>query len=1047
LLPDPETIRSSLFNQSQVPAKDKPDDIEPVGLSRDGLNCSELAISQDQMEELGCEWKCRQCDFRNSCFAQVEGHVVEQHLQLKPYSCPHCHKYFSVSEAVLFHIDEDHSGRERHVVSTIDEKSNYIRRNIQCVSVDVEPSSSSNTSRPFQVDRAGSVPNDTLDGKSNSKDSGLEKVSTGVPRKSSDEELSNNVRSPRQAKPPQTGDASAGVKNSMTEERLPSSFSNNILSPGQEERHVTNDGVTPTLSCSSAEQEQAMNYEARGNDEGDVRELQLVTDKNSGGKQPDISNDSTNVPRTSQVDHIVTDAPTTSAEGQGALGDSPHGKNLTIPRDNPEVPSFASAITTNKEDSDDKSTQVDHVNSDALLVSAEEQEQLRDSSRTQQPSDAQVLSASTSNSVQNEGSKDVLPVLAEQQLLPSDFPPSVDHSQRFNDAPLFLTNLCISTDEGLGDSRMTSELEHKIADDSSTPTAERRSYNDTSASIEHTEQSTDIPAPSTTSDSSTDEENNEDWKNGRMKEITYPVSAENESVKPSPEERVQELSHSLPAPAEMEKETVRGATDGNHVENPQPSSNQIVGTDLCVVDIQKNRPALGDAGTETRDKLRYDHVTTALPEHVDLNGVTSQAVSKEQQTSTDSSSRPFSEADTEDCRRLNSNPANDNRPSSTGGETPSASQRDDDGLSSDSSSSEEETSTWRCDDCSFVATSETALVAHTRSRQQYRCLYCPDFHHSSVVHMRHHCLTRHPGKPISYKHSELPCSEIRSTTATSGNSGRDPASSGQSANAQTAAAQPKIAETPPDTAPVSKPENTEPDSPGTGQPDEEYSMDLEESSDEESDNSEDEDWDEYEPVKKKSKMSNKNKNISRSPKDADAWTTAGPQGTIVCDICNSYSTPNSTVMRHHVMSHLQYYPYFCPHCSVFRSVRSFPIIKHIRMKHAGMAERFECNPDPELENKVKKSSHRVKSNEKEPRTSASVEEIRDPPLPQPVETKAASSSQLEERRDQVVRSAPAVVASKTRRVLYKCKICGLRTHLRGDFRHHIMRELQYKPFK
>ena len=189
---------------------------------------------------------------------------------------------------------------------------------------------------------------------------------------------------------------------------------------------------------------------------------------------------------------------------------------------------------------------------------------------------------------------------------------------------------------------------------------------------------------------------------------------------------------------------------------------------------------------------------------------------------------------------------------------------------------------------------------------------------------------------------------------------------------------PERAETPSETASTAT--NAEPEEDFAAA----YGMYAESSDEElgvESDNSQDADWDEYEPAaKKKKKKKNNNSNNSNSTKTAAAKKTAavpavpmpappkiaepspaafpGPTGgggsvTLYCNICATYSTANSTVMRHHVMSHLQYYPYSCPHCTVFRAVRSFPIIKHIRGKHRGMEERFVCNLDTELERKVK----------------------------------------------------------------------------------------------
>jgi len=34
-----------------------------------------------------------------------------------------------------------------------------------------------------------------------------------------------------------------------------------------------------------------------------------------------------------------------------------------------------------------------------------------------------------------------------------------------------------------------------------------------------------------------------------------------------------------------------------------------------------------------------------------------------------------------------------------------------------------------------------------------------------------------------------------------------------------------------------------------------------------------------------------------------------------------------------------------------------------------------------------------------------------------------------------------------RRVLYRCKFCRLKTYVRTDMRHHLMREIGYKPYR
>jgi len=131
--------------------------------------------------------------------------------------------------------------------------------------------------------------------------------------------------------------------------------------------------------------------------------------------------------------------------------------------------------------------------------------------------------------------------------------------------------------------------------------------------------------------------------------------------------------------------------------------------------------------------------------------------------------------------------------------------------------------------------------------------------------------------------------------------------------------------------------------------------------------------------------------------------------------------------------------------------------------------------------KVRESCQRVKASRPEPRWPPG-SAILDPPPPVAAEddrrpeerepattattderSSVASNDSLEERdvqttipdeqeqqqqqQQQLLATITVGAGNRSRKILYKCKICGLKTHLRGDFRHHIMRELHYKPFK
>ena len=1046
-LPTPETaretIRISLSNQGQPSIK--PGEKQSSEMSSESPDASELVISKKQMDRLNCQWKCRQCNYTDSSIAELEIHIVKDHLQLELHSCPHCHKYFSESQNVLSHIVADHADGERRSVSTVDEKAKYIHRNVECVSVDVE-SSSPNPRGGFHVDHAGTGQfgsGDACDEKSNRKDSETAGDAAGVPRESYDEERINSVQSSRQTEPLETGGPPPAVENPVTEEGPLSSFSTDILSSRQEELHVSKD-VSQFVSRDSAVREENVRNELRSNGRviqslGDDSELHLLTGENSGGDQPDMGDEPTRsvICTVTRLDHNGSDTLPTSVEEQDSPKDLPQNEKHGKPPRDLSVPSAASDMNENEEDVGElRIVHVQHIDADAFSMLAEDQGDLsRSEKRTERPSDAAVLSTGPNN-IPNDGRNDASPALSEAELSQRDLSRTTEHTQQFADIALPPAESDITRNEANCD--VTGHVKRVVADEFPMLTADQRPFRDLSRSNDCTQRPVDVSSQLSTSDTSTDEENDEIWKNSHEEETIVeigPVSAQQESKSP-PEETVKPFNICPPPLVETNTGTVHEGRNSSREEHPLPSSDVVVTSSTTVV---VHSPPVNAVGPPCNGLIE-DSATASPREHLEknLDPVKDAAIRPsltEQERRNDSTEKLGDKPTDTGARELNSegrepniNPANDDFRGATVREPRSSRlSEDEDDEPSGRSSLSSSTSTWRCDDCSFVGASESLLVAHQRSRQQYRCGHCPDFLHSSVVHLRHHCLTRHPGKPISYKHTVLPCSDIKSTMSSS-NSSRVPVSSDQIVTSKT----------------VTKPENAEPNNSGDSKSDEAYCPDVEEdfsSSAEESDNSEDEDWGEPVP-KKKSKVIRKSP--SNASKNAAESTAGSTSGTLVCDLCSSYTTPNPTVMRHHIMSHLQYYPYFCPHCKLFRSVRSFPIIKHIRIKHQGKSERFECNPDPETEKKVKKSFHRANSDEKVRGEAAAA--ICNPLPPQPMEDKPASSSKPEEREQATV-SALTTVGNKNRKILYKCKICGLKTHLRGDFRHHIMRELQYKPFK
>ena len=181
---------------------------------------------------------------------------------------------------------------------------------------------------------------------------------------------------------------------------------------------------------------------------------------------------------------------------------------------------------------------------------------------------------------------------------------------------------------------------------------------------------------------------------------------------------------------------------------------------------------------------------------------------------------------------------------------------------------------------------------------------------------------------------------------------------------------------------------------------------------------------------------------------------AGSPVMFRCRLCD-YRTDKVTVMRHHVMVHLNYHPYVCPYCDLAHSVKSFPITKHVRVKHPGEVERFECARSEEMERKVRTGYCKVGTDEKDespdkvtavvPTSTAGM--ICSLPPVEPVTLVVAPLTSIPRSSSSSLdRPAPRKrVPSK--RLVYRCTFCGLATHIRTDMRHHLMREMHYKPFR
>jgi len=378
----PETLRKNIRNsvQNQSQPSNSMDDscndsqAEPLG---DSFNSSGFSVDKDQMEQLNCRWKCRQCDFSDLGFEQVENHIVKEHLRLELYSCFHCQKYFSESQAVLSHVKNDHAGLEQRVVSTVDEKSKYIRRNIECASVQEKPASGETECQTSRAnsDQSVSANADAHSVMANSEKPESVKPAAGVPSESGDEHH-ESCRSSVLAEPVQTDEVSPIVESEMTQEKEPSFVSDSIHNILQS----TQEHYVATTSIHNADnQDEELRSEVCSRDEvtkvvDDVPEFELSSDKNLRDKRLDVRNKfaGSDVTTTNDVDDVVSDAAPSSTEKLSSLTDLPLGSEHAGSTSNLSLPATTSDITLNEGHADDlRTTCAELVRADGVLVSAD----------------------------------------------------------------------------------------------------------------------------------------------------------------------------------------------------------------------------------------------------------------------------------------------------------------------------------------------------------------------------------------------------------------------------------------------------------------------------------------------------------------------------------------------------------------------------------------------------------------------------------------------------------------------------------------------------
>ena len=147
---------------------------------------------------------------------------------------------------------------------------------------------------------------------------------------------------------------------------------------------------------------------------------------------------------------------------------------------------------------------------------------------------------------------------------------------------------------------------------------------------------------------------------------------------------------------------------------------------------------------------------------------------------------------------------------------------------------------------------------------------------------------------------------------------------------------------------------------------------------------------------------------------------AGLKCLYKCKLC-SYNSDKATVIRHHIMSHLLYHPYQCPYCNLVCSVKSSAITRHIQLIHPDKEIRFICKRDEQMEKQVRNSFEKISLDPDGNITG--------------IETASQISPIIKEQH-----------FASNQRIYYKCCFCSLVTPIRTDMKHHLMRELKYKPF-
>lgn len=366
-----------------------------------------------------------------------------------------------------------------------------------------------------------------------------------------------------------------------------------------------------------------------------------------------------------------------------------------------------------------------------------------------------------------------------------------------------------------------------------------------------------------------------------------------------------------------------------------------------------------------------------------------------------------------------------------------------------------------CNSCSFVTDSELSLAAHKRTHKIFQCFYC-EFKHMLAARVQSHCLTRHPYKLVRFK--QINSSNFESTKADSsdvcdGHSEEsevefekeddcDEAPKGDKSRDKESGTyvcrhcqvvkfcKSEIVKHLDEVHPGSAPAYTYIKA-KTG--------DSATKADDLSENGmDDEDLDDEDmevdgltgelPIKMNNVQNTKFSNLSSQLCKSRA-------SLYQCRLC-TYKSNKMTVMRHHIMSHLRYHPYICPYCDVARSVKSFPIKKHVMAKHPGKEVRSLHCINEEVEKKIANSYFKLKLSNL---TDDSFVESHENNVEEDMEEEEddLEDADMEDEESNPPQS-PIETAPPTR---FKCKFCSYETGFKTDMKHHLMKEINYKPLK